>query len=267
MRPPRLHRLRGHHLRSPCRAPAFAQYGGGGPAAAVGGGRRPAAGRRRQGQEAQRGVGHRRKNLSLPQLRNAGPCPYVKVLYDAARYVEFKDDSERLDAASATPARSRTCTSACEYKADRADPGAGAACCSSFGRGPQARGLAQDLPLLGRGHRPQPRACSTSSTSTCRSTFPPAQDRVTMTDDIDGIIIPRADAEGQRRQLRGAGRLRRDAGDGRRSTATASASASTPASPAQASGPGADDRSEDAALARRSGPPSPRRASRRASGG
>lgn len=26
----------------------------------------------------------------LPQLRNAGPCPFVKVLYDAARYVEFK---------------------------------------------------------------------------------------------------------------------------------------------------------------------------------
>ena len=32
------------------------------------------------------------KNLSLPQLRNAGPCPYVKVLYDAARYVELKDN-------------------------------------------------------------------------------------------------------------------------------------------------------------------------------
>ena len=31
------------------------------------------------------------KNLSLPQLRNAGPCPYVKVLYDAARYVEMGD--------------------------------------------------------------------------------------------------------------------------------------------------------------------------------
>jgi hypothetical protein len=34
--------------------------------------------------------GTNQKNLSLPQLRNAGPCPYVKVLYDAARYVELK---------------------------------------------------------------------------------------------------------------------------------------------------------------------------------
>jgi hypothetical protein len=31
---------------------------------------------------------------TLPQLRNAGPCPFVKVLYDAGRYVEFKDDRE-----------------------------------------------------------------------------------------------------------------------------------------------------------------------------
>jgi len=31
---------------------------------------------------------------TLPQLRNAGPCPFVKVLYDASRYVEFKDERE-----------------------------------------------------------------------------------------------------------------------------------------------------------------------------
>src|SRR3989338_4500728 len=30
----------------------------------------------------------------LQQLRNAGPCPFVKVLYDASRYVEFKDGKE-----------------------------------------------------------------------------------------------------------------------------------------------------------------------------
>ena len=30
----------------------------------------------------------------LPQLRNAGPCPFVKVLYDAGRYVEFKNGKE-----------------------------------------------------------------------------------------------------------------------------------------------------------------------------
>lgn len=30
----------------------------------------------------------------LMQLRNAGPCPFVKVLYDASRYIEFKDGKE-----------------------------------------------------------------------------------------------------------------------------------------------------------------------------
>lgn len=30
----------------------------------------------------------------LPALRNAGPCPYVKVLYDAGRYHEFREDKE-----------------------------------------------------------------------------------------------------------------------------------------------------------------------------
>lgn len=30
----------------------------------------------------------------LPALRNAGPCPFVKVLYDAGRYQEFKDNRE-----------------------------------------------------------------------------------------------------------------------------------------------------------------------------
>ncbi len=42
------------------------------------------------------------KNLSLPQLRNAGPCPYVKVLYDAARYVEMADGTPAASAVGYT---------------------------------------------------------------------------------------------------------------------------------------------------------------------
>lgn len=34
------------------------------------------------------------KQAPLPALRNAGPCPYVKVLYDAGRYIEFKEGRE-----------------------------------------------------------------------------------------------------------------------------------------------------------------------------
>ena len=71
---------------------SFAQYGGG---------RR----RRRQSPDQQQQQDDAKKkkrdeecgDLNAPpagKLRNAGPCPYVKVLYDAARYVEFKDDKE-----------------------------------------------------------------------------------------------------------------------------------------------------------------------------
>lgn len=34
------------------------------------------------------------KQAPLPQLRNAGPCPFVKVLYDASRYMEFEGGRE-----------------------------------------------------------------------------------------------------------------------------------------------------------------------------
>lgn len=64
--------------------PSFAQYGGG-----------QSPDQQQEEEDAKRkkrdeefGVG----NAPLPQLRNAGPCPFVKVLYDAARTIEFKED-------------------------------------------------------------------------------------------------------------------------------------------------------------------------------
>ena len=38
----------------------------------------------------------------LPGLRNAGPCPYVKVLYDAGRYVEFTNQREAFSSVAYT---------------------------------------------------------------------------------------------------------------------------------------------------------------------
>ena len=32
------------------------------------------------------------KHPPIPTVQNVGPCPFVKVLYDAARYVELKDN-------------------------------------------------------------------------------------------------------------------------------------------------------------------------------
>lgn len=75
---------------------AHAQYPGGG-----GGG--PGAGRGGDDERKQQEDDAKKKKkdkdwgdnqAALPQLRNAGPCPFVKTLYDAGRYVEFKGDKE-----------------------------------------------------------------------------------------------------------------------------------------------------------------------------
>ena len=55
--------------------------------------RRPDADRQQEQEAAkkrQRDREWNQKEAPLPALRNAGPCPYVKVLYDASRYVEFE---------------------------------------------------------------------------------------------------------------------------------------------------------------------------------
>jgi hypothetical protein len=50
-------------------------------------------GQQRQGEDAQEAPRSRAPRIApLRQRANAGPCPYVKVLYDAARYVELADN-------------------------------------------------------------------------------------------------------------------------------------------------------------------------------
>src|SRR4051794_6278090 len=93
--------------------PSFAQYGGGG-----GGG----GGGRGQDQQDQDDARKRKRDdewganaPTLPQLRNAGPCPFVKVLYDAGRYVELKDGRE-ASAAVAYTGEIEGISAVCEYK-------------------------------------------------------------------------------------------------------------------------------------------------------
>jgi len=60
-------------------------------------GRRPQTGEddpQEQARKRQRDQDFEDFKAPLPGLANAGPCPYVKVLYDAARYVEFTDKRE-----------------------------------------------------------------------------------------------------------------------------------------------------------------------------
>jgi hypothetical protein len=53
----------------------------------------------------------------LPGMRNSGPCPFVKSLYDAARYVEFKDNREATSAVTYTGEIERI-SAGCSYRAD-----------------------------------------------------------------------------------------------------------------------------------------------------
>jgi hypothetical protein len=129
------------------------------------------------------------KQAPLPQLRNAGPCPYVKVLYDAGRYIELKDNKETISAVGYT-GEIQGLSSGCAYKA--ADP---------------IKVQVEVLFALGKG------AQAPSSQHTYRYwvavtdrnnevinkvyfnlpvTFPSGQDRTLVTDKIQGIMIPRA---------------------------------------------------------------------------
>ena len=72
----------------------------------------------------------------LPQLRNAGPCPYVKVLYDAGRYVEFKDGREASGSVAYT-GEIQGISAGCQYKDDEPIKVA-MEVLFELGRGPQA---------------------------------------------------------------------------------------------------------------------------------
>jgi hypothetical protein len=97
-------------------AVSFAQYGGGG------GGGRGGRGASDDDKQAQDEAAKKKRDRDwsdnqapLPQLRNAGPCPYVKALYDAARYVEFKDDREASANVGFT-GEIQGISAGCEYK-------------------------------------------------------------------------------------------------------------------------------------------------------
>ena len=91
----------------------------------------------------------------LKALRNAGPCPFVKSLYDAARYVEFKDSREASAAVGYT-GEIEGISAGCAYQDDRADQGDRRGAVQPGPR-PAGRGPPKHLSLLDRRHRAQPR--------------------------------------------------------------------------------------------------------------
>jgi hypothetical protein len=124
----------------------------------------------------------------LPGKRNAGPCPYVKVLYDAARYEEFKDNQEASSAVGYT-GEIEGVNAACEYRGT--DPIKVAVDVGfSLGRGPQATSDKKT-------YRYWVAVTARNQQVLAKEWFDlpvdfKGQDRVVVNDKIQGIVIPRA---------------------------------------------------------------------------
>jgi hypothetical protein len=132
------------------------------------------------------------KQLPLPEINNAGPCPFVKVLYDAARYVELKDNRETVESVGYT-GEIQTISSACQYRGDEPIH-LQMQILFELGRGPQATGASKTyrywVAVTDRN-----RDVINKAYFNLPVAFPAGQDRVTYTDTLKGITIPRASAK------------------------------------------------------------------------
>ncbi len=127
----------------------------------------------------------------LPDQKNAGPCPFSKVLYDASRYVELKGGQEAPEAVGYT-GEIEGLKATCQYKG--AEPiHEHLAIGFAFGKGPMAKLMHKDyrywvavtvrnLAVLDKQY------------FTVAADFPKGTDRVDYVDQLADIVIPRARA-------------------------------------------------------------------------
>ena len=177
-------------------AVSFAQYGGGGGGGAGGGGRGGRGGGQDQQQQQDDAKKKKRdkdwsdSQAPLPALRNAGPCPYVKALYDAARYVEFKESREASANVGFT-GEIQGVSAGCAYKEDQPIRLA-MEVLFEFGRGPAAGASAKTfhywVAVTDRNREVLARQEFDVPVS-----FTAGQDRVYRRETINQIVIPRGD--------------------------------------------------------------------------
>lgn len=164
------------------------------PAMTYAQGRRdPEAEQRRQQEEAAKKRRQREEwgdtQAPLPQLRNAGPCPFVKTLYDAGRYVEFEGGQEASAAVGFT-GEIQGISAGCAYKDDEPID-VKMEVLFEFGRGPQAGGR-QKTYRYWVAVTDRNRSVLAKQTFDLPVTFPEGTDRVYVTEQIGQISIPRA---------------------------------------------------------------------------
>lgn len=130
-------------------------------------------------------------NTRLPGQRNVGPCPFVKVLYDAGRYVEFEGGREAAAAVGFT-GEIEGISAGCVYRdADpiTVDMNVGFA----LGRGPTAQGD-QKTYTYWVAVTTRNRGVLAKEYFTLPVRFPAGQDRVVVNERLSGIVIPRGSA-------------------------------------------------------------------------
>lgn len=129
-------------------------------------------------------------NLRLSNRANAGPCPFVKILYDAARYVEFQTEQPSAAGVSYT-GEIEGVASDCSYRED--DPiSVRMDILFHLGRGPQAESAQ-------RSYRYWIAVTDRNAAVLAKEYFDLAvdfgdQDRAYVTEEIRNLVIPRAAA-------------------------------------------------------------------------
>jgi hypothetical protein len=168
--------------------PSFAQFSAGGGRGGGGGDDQAQEDSKRKKRQEEFGS----LNGPLPALKNAGPCPFVKVLYDAARFIEFKDNVE----ASANVAYSgemQNISANCVYKGSEPIK-VQMNILFQLGRGPQARESRKTyqywVAVTDRNH-----AVLDKQYFDLPVTFPAGQDRINVVENFGGVTIPRANSK------------------------------------------------------------------------
>ena len=130
------------------------------------------------------------RQAPLPSQKNAGPCPYVKVLYDAGRYEEFKEGQE-ASASVAYTGEIQSLNAVCDYKG-LAPIHNQIQIRFALGRGPQGLEARKTFNYwIAVTHRN--RSVLAKEYFTLPVTFSAGQDRVAVVDTVNDIMIPRAD--------------------------------------------------------------------------
>ena len=131
------------------------------------------------------------RQAPLPSQKNSGPCPFVKVLYDAGRYEEFKGDQE-ASASVAYSGEIQNLSAQCEYKGSNPIHNK-IAIRFALGRGPQGLDAHKTFNYwIAVTHRNK--SVLAKEEFSLPVTFTAGQDRVAIEDTINDIVIPRADS-------------------------------------------------------------------------